>query len=231
MVGIKQIQFFFAGVLFLMMNLQVMGKPILQAPEVFVTEVNSTIIKKYEKFEIFLELRNVKFKNPFDPDDIDLYALFQAPSGKEIRINGFYDDYENVNQWKIRFSPNEIGTYSYRVFVENRGKKGKSEPASFLAIESEHRGWIKPSKINPHYFAHDDGSTYFAVVFTRPGETTGNVSRPLQNIMPIFAIWDIGYGGFVNGTGIIEEELGRYNQEKCGRIDSLLTILEKTILN
>ena len=67
--------------------MQVMGKPILQAPEVFVTEVNSTIIKKYEKFEIFLELRNVKFKNPFDPDDIDLYALFQAPSGKEIPVS------------------------------------------------------------------------------------------------------------------------------------------------
>ena len=137
MVGIKQIQFFFAGVLFLMMNLQVMGKPILQAPEVFVTEVNSTIIKKYEKFEIFLELRNVKFKNPFDPDDIDLYALFQAPSGKEIRINGFYDDYENVNQWKIRFSPNEIGTYSYRVFVKNRGKRGnQNRRLSWLLSQS-----------------------------------------------------------------------------------------------
>lgn len=228
MVGIKQIQFFFAGVLFLMMNLQVMGKPILQAPEVFVSEVNSTIIKKYEKFEIFLELRNVKFKNPFDPDDIDLYALFQAPSGKEIRINGFYDDYENVNQWKIRFSPNEIGTYSYRVFVENRGKKGKSEPASFLAIESEHRGWIKPSKINPHYFAHDDGSTYFAVGVYSPWRNDRKRFETFAKYNAnFFAIWDIGYGGFVNGTGIIEEELGRYNQEKCGRIDSLLTILEK----
>ncbi len=41
-------------------------------------------------------------------------------------------------------------------------------------------------------------------------------------------IWDIGYGGFVNGTGIIEEELGRYNQEKLGRIHSMLAILEKS---
>jgi len=89
-----------------MMNLQVMGKPILQAPEVFVSEVNS-------------------------------YALFQAPSGKEIRINGFYDDYENVNQWKIRFSPNEIGTYSYRVFVKNRGKRGnQNRRLSWLLSQS-----------------------------------------------------------------------------------------------
>ena len=42
----------------------------------------------------------------------------------------------------------------------------------------------------------------------------------------LLALWDITYGGFVNGTGLIEEELGKYNQEKCGRIDSLLTLFE-----
>jgi len=44
----------------------------------------------------------------------------------------------------------------------------------------------------------------------------------------LFAIWDITYGGFVNGTGLIEEELGRYNQLKLGRIDSMLSIFEQS---
>ena len=42
------------------------------------------------------------------------------------------------------------------------------------------------------------------------------------------AIWDIGYGGFVNDQGLIEEELGRYNQKKLGKLDSLMVILEKS---
>ncbi len=60
------------------------------------------------------------------------------------------------------------------------------------------------------------------------GKQQGKISKHMQIIMQIcLAIWDISYGGFVNSTGIIENEPGRYNQEKLGRIDSMLTILEK----
>jgi hypothetical protein len=63
-------------------------------------------------------------ENPFDPEDIDVYTTFTTHSGKEIRINGFYDDYNNADQWKVRFSSAEQGEYSYRLFVADAGGTG-----------------------------------------------------------------------------------------------------------
>ncbi len=197
-------------------------------PVVSVSEINSTTIKKYEKFEINLDLKNVGIENPYNPADIDVYSLFTAPSGKKIKINGFYDDYENANKWKIRFSPNEIGEYQYQAFVKDIGGTGESDISTFRAVESEHHGWIKPSTKNPHYFQHDDGTSYYAVGVYSPWRNDQQRFETFAKYdANLFAIWDITYGGFVNGTGLIEEELGRYNQLKLGRIDSMLTILEK----
>src|SRR6056297_657135 len=76
-------------------------------PEISVLQTNTSTVKKYEKFEINIELKNVKYENPYNPEEIDVYAIFTAPSGKTLRINGFYDDFNGADQWKLRFSPNE----------------------------------------------------------------------------------------------------------------------------
>jgi len=196
-------------------------------PSVKVTGVNTSTVKKYEKFEINLELYDVGIQNPYDPDDINVYSMFTSPSGTTMRINGFYDDYMGVGQWKIRLSPNEVGKWEYQVFVQDAGGVGESSVGELTAVESEHHGCIKPSDKNPHYFVHDDGTSYYAVgVYSPWGNNATRFETFAEHDANLFAIWDIGYGGFINSTGVIEEELGRYNQEKLGRIDSLLTILE-----
>ncbi|MDF1573371.1 MAG: DUF5060 domain-containing protein [Bacteroidales bacterium] len=197
------------------------------SPTVVVAGTNAASVGTYEKFEVYLELDNVVVENPYDPEDIDLYAIFTTPSGREIRINGFYDNYLDADQWKIRFATNETGKHTYRVFVRNAGEEGASEEHGFVATESGHKGWIKPSDVNPHYFMHDDGSTYYGVgVYSPWRNTMERFNTFSEQDANLFAIWDITYGGFVNGTGLIEEELGRYNQLKLGRIDSMLSILE-----
>ncbi len=198
-------------------------------PVVKVSNVNNAKVKKYEKFEMNLDLANVGIENPYDPADIDVYAEFTSPSGKKIKINGFYDNFQGANAWKIRFSPNETGKYDYQVFATDIGGTGKSEPGSFTAIESEHHGWIKPSDNNPHYFEYDDGTSYFGVGVYSPWRNDQERFDTMEkNGVNLMGLWDITYGGFVNGTGLIEEELGRYNQEKLGRMDSLLSIFEKS---
>ncbi len=199
-----------------------------ESPKVKIAGTNTTRVKKYEKFEVLLDLDNVGIDNPYNPEDIDVYAQFTTPSGKKIRINGFYDNSYNADQWKVRFSPGEVGDYTYQLFVSDVGGSGESGTAKFTAIESEHHGWIKPSTVNPHYFVHEDGTTYYGVGVYSPWR---NDMQRFDNLAEhnanLFAIWDITYGGFVNGTGLIEEELGRYNQLKLGRIDSMLIILEE----
>ncbi len=196
-------------------------------PEIRILDTNTERVGRYEKFEVFLDMDRVGIANPYDPEDIDVYARFTAPSGREIRINGFYDDHLGADQWKLRFSPDETGIYSYRLYVNDAGGTGESEEASFTAVESGHHGWIRPSAVNPHYFVHDDGTSYYGVgVYSPWRNTMERFDHMADHAANFFAIWDITYGGYVNGTGLIEEELGRYNQLKVGRIDSMLTILE-----
>ena len=81
---------------------------------------------------------------------------------------------------------------------------------------------------NPHYFTHDDGTSFYAVAVYSPwGNSQKVFDTYTDNGANLLAIWDIDYGGFVNDAGIIENKLGQYNQEKLGKIDSLLSILEK----
>ncbi len=198
-------------------------------PTVNIAGTNTSKVKKYEKFEVRLDLKNVGIENPYNPDDIDVWAFFTSPSGKKMKINGFYDNYEGANQWKIRFSPNETGEYKYQAFVRDAGGTGESSINTFIATESEHHGWIKPSVKNPHYFVRDDGTSYYGVgVYSPWGNDQSRFDTFAKNNANLFAIWDIGYGGFVNDAGLIEEELGRYNQRKLGKIDSLIVILEKS---
>ncbi|MFC2126612.1 DUF5060 domain-containing protein [Bacteroidota bacterium] len=198
-------------------------------PSVKVISVNKSTVKKYEKFELNLDLESVNIHNPYDPEDIDIRAWFKSPGGDTTWINGFYDDYMEVNQWKLRFSPNLVGKWEYCISVRDAAGIGYSPKASFAVVDSEHHGWIKPSVKNPHYFMHDDGTSYYAVGVYSPWRNDENRLKTFAEYNAnLFAIWDIGYGGFVNSTGIIEEELGKYNQMKLGRIDSLLTILESS---
>lgn len=199
-----------------------------KSPVIRITGTNATKVKKYEKFEVLLDLENVEIENPYDPEDIIVNALFTAPSGQIIRINGFYDDYGNAGQWKVRFSPAEEGEYSYQLFVNDAGSAGETSVAHFTSIDSEHHGWIRPSTVNPHYFVYEDGTSYYGVgVYSPWRNNLQRFDHMAKYDASLFAIWDITYGGFVNGTGLIEEELGRYNQLKLHRIDSLLSILEE----
>jgi len=197
-------------------------------PEIMISGVNTETVKKYEKFEVKLALKNVEIQNPYDPADIDVYAIFTSPSGENIKVNGFFDDYKGAGKWKIRFSPRETGEYKFRFFVKDGSETGESSVSSFISIESEHHGWIKPSVKNPHYFTHDDGTSFYAVAVYSPwGNSQKVFDTYVDNGANLLAIWDIDYGGFVNDAGIIENKLGQYNQEKLGKIDSLLSILEK----
>jgi hypothetical protein len=197
-----------------------------------VDHVNTTTVALYEKFEAVINLGDVSYINPYDPDEIDLQAVFTAPSGKEWPIFGFYDDHLNRGEWKIRFSPNEAGLWHYTLTAKTATATEQSIAYQFTAVTSEHHGWIRVSSENPHYLVYDDGTVYYGVGMYTPWRNTIATFDILEEYgANLFGIWNIMYGGLVNGTGIIEEELGRYNQLKCGRIDTLLLISEERGLN
>ena len=67
-------------------------------PKISVLSTNAESVRLYEKFEAILQLQDAAYMNPYNPDEIDIRAMFISPSGKEWEIYGFYDNFNNCDQ-------------------------------------------------------------------------------------------------------------------------------------
>lgn len=147
-------------------------------------------IPKYDKLEItfFLSTSATNPQWPYDPNTppglvsgqgVTADAVFSAPSGKVSTQPAFY--YQNYDYqlktccafmgpdwiyptnnyfWKVRFSPNETGTWSYKINVQDAGGSVSSQTYTFTVVSSSNKGFIKVSQTDPRYFEFADG-TYF----------------------------------------------------------------------
>ncbi|MEN8156890.1 MAG: DUF5060 domain-containing protein [Bacteroidota bacterium] len=194
-----------------------------------VESVNSETPGLYERHEIDVILLDADYDNPYDPDQLDLSAQFTSPTGKVWEINGYYDNYNNVNQWKIRFSPNETGEWRYTLKVIDRVDTATTSEYTLNAVESNHKGWIRVSEKNPHYFEYDNGSSFYGVGAYYPwpqGDVVAMLDRLQATGSNFWALMNMPYD---NGT-IFESDksgLGRYDQLQCGWMEHLLELSEE----
>lgn len=104
----------------------------------------------YEKVELSFEMG--RYENPYDPTVIDVYAEFVSPNGKPFRVNGFY--YEGYgfspsgkrevasrqregDCWKIRFTPDEVGSWTYTIHAVDASGKTKVDSAGDRPLKFE----------------------------------------------------------------------------------------------
>ena len=195
-----------------------------QSPQVSVQSVNSESVGLYEKFEVNVCIENVNYSNAYDPNEVDLRAVFTAPSGKVWEIFGFYDNYNSVNQWKVRFAANEPGNWNYYLTLNSNSGQAQSAVSSFETVDSDYHGWIRVSPINRHYFIHDDGTPFYGVGPYYPWNVNNSSTGLGQLEASECNFW--GYWNIMYDTGEIIESmnsgLSRYDQPKCGRIDQLI---------
>jgi hypothetical protein len=65
--------------------------------------------------------------------------------------------------WKVRFSPNQTGTWQYRLSAQDAGGSYQTSPQSFTVVASNDPGFIKVSATDRRYFEFDDGRPFFAI--------------------------------------------------------------------
>ena len=119
---------------------------------------NTDPVPKYEKFELQANWDGSgRYGNPFNPDEIRLWAVFSAPSGKQWTIPGFW----NGSGWRVRFSPNEAGSWSYYVKVVDFSGTHESGVFSFECNPSNLHGWLEVSDHDPHYLQYEDRTSFF----------------------------------------------------------------------
>ncbi len=206
-----------------------------KVPLVTIAGVNVRSVGRYEKFEITLDLAEDSWSNPYDPDQLDLYAIFRAPDGDSVRINGFYDNYQNSDSWKIRFSPDQIGQWEYRVYATDIDGTGSSEVNYFTTTQSIRHGCLQVSPDNPHYLIHQDGTPFYGIAAYYPWGVTNDANGLglLESCGGnLFGYWNGNYDGAGNGGGIYQIEsvqsgIGHYDQRKCARVDEILEWAEE----
>lgn len=137
---------------------------------------NRATVPRFEKFELTLDL-SATYDNPFDPEDIAVWADLTSPQGGRVRINGFLDrpytrrlegDTERLEPagepvWRIRFAPDAVGTWRYRVHAKDRTGTVSLPEARFRATSSSNPGFVRRSRRNPAVFAFEGERPFFAV--------------------------------------------------------------------
>jgi len=179
----------------------------------------------YEKLEISFNL-NADYINPFDPDEIDVTVDFTSPSGKKWLIHGFYD-YSFGTLWKIRFSPDETGKWSYTISAHDKNGSATSGIQSFVAVKSNKKGPVQVAA-NKRYLKHSDGSEFYGIGLWyndsyaefNHGQVKGEELDYLKSLGINFI------GSFITPLETMGSGLGRYDQNICGRLDELIGMCE-----
>ena len=80
--------------------------------------------------------------------------------------------------WKIRFSPDEAGTWQYYIKAQDKTGTTQTESLSFPVTASDSHGFIRASKTDPRYFEYADG-TYFPALGINYG-SSGRTHLPTK---------------------------------------------------
>lgn len=167
--GNIRIRFFAFFLLFLEFNTTSYGQTI----DLQNANISTNNAAKYQKMEWTIQMSSPTFVNPYDYDEINIKTTLVSPSGKEKVIDGFFMQDFNLNEtngnltpinqgvFKIRFSPDETGTWNYTIRVDSKYGSDALAPASFTCTDSAEKGFIRVSPAN--YLHYDDGSQYIPI--------------------------------------------------------------------
>jgi hypothetical protein len=123
-------------------------------------------------------------------------------------------------EWRVRFTPTEIGEYRLRIVARDRTGEATSAPVSFTVAPSASRGFVRVSRDDPRYFAFEDGSPYVPIGHDVPlGLSDVRACFPRMRAVGenatyfILCPYDLSYEW---------DRLGVYDLERAARIDRVI---------
>ena len=104
------------------------------------------------------------FSNPFDRDDVAVYATVQTPSGAQETVYGFVFAHDRARaryDWRIRYAPRELGLYAYDVHIRTRKGEAGTGPFTLNVVDDGAPGFIGVSAADPTLFEYARGLFYY----------------------------------------------------------------------
>lgn len=212
---------------------------------------NGETIPQYGKFELTCPV-DTYYANPYDPKVVDVQGHFTAPDGTTYDIPGFfYQAFERhqddkgherlvptgMPQWKVRFSPQGQGKYSYYMTIRD-GAERRSQAGSFTAgPPTDPRGLVRVSKNDGLYFEFDNGEWFYPIgqnvrdgnVWLAEGGQPGTYEidyyfpKMVQTGMNFVRTWMCAWWTAIEWSGKYDGSryhgLGRYSQPNAWRLD------------
>ena len=210
-----------------------------QAPVFNSVTPNTTTPLKLDKFELDINLTAV-YTNPYDYDNIDVQCIFFAPGGRKDTIDGFFMQGYNLNgdnsltvtgagSFKVRYAPNETGTWSYVLSCTNTSGTTTQPVQTFQCVSSTAVGFIRKNTTN--YLNFDNGKQYIPIGenmgwqhnnvisdytdwLTKLSDNNGNFIRVWMSDWAFALEWKNGNNGFLG--------LKNYKQTSAYYLDWLL---------
>lgn len=166
----------------------------LPPPTIGGVSLDRTELPRYESLEMKVALK-ASYGNPYDVREVSLDGVFTGPDGLKMNIPGFWN---GKDSWRVRFTPSQVGEWSYELVVTDRG--GSSQPAQgkFNVTPSDPstssgqalHGWIQVGKaVDPayssRYLVYQDGTPFYGVGYDEAlNILTGGFS--LDRGVPVF---------------------------------------------
>ena len=215
-------------------------------PPVIANVMAEETAERYKKYEITVEVA-AEYTNPYDFDDFHLYGEFVTPSGKRQLVDGFYRENFRIHisnkgdqlfphgkpEWKIRFTPKEIGTYSFHVAgVDRKGRRNEFPVKTFRVTESDSNGSIRVSSTDPNYLQFDSGRKFYGIGYAAHFWGDTHILTFLKHYITQLAFFGANYTSInlenIQDCGFKLEtaRLGWYNQENSCKLDYIIEIAE-----
>ncbi len=141
-------------------------------------------LRRYETLEVKIDL-DATYDNPFDPQQISVEAEIISPSGKTLKVPGFFaQDFERIASqgareilrkvgepyFAVRFTPTEVGTYRYRIVVtgyetNDAGKEKRQISSQWFTLKvspnPQAKGFVRRGRF--WHLRFDDGTPFVPV--------------------------------------------------------------------
>ena len=136
-------------------------------------------VPQYEKVELTFPYTG-SYSNPNDPSQVDVEAVFTAPSGLQQKVPGFFfQDFTRSgsaeketltyvpgsDSWKIRYAPSEIGAYSYVVTLTDATGTTTLGSGTFNVTPSTNPGFIRAVGL---HLQRDNGQMFIPLGINAP---------------------------------------------------------------
>ncbi len=151
------------------------------------TTQNTQRLMPYQVFELTFEHPG-RYRDP--TWDVTIEVSFTAPSGKKVRVGGFFYGSSQAQKpvlrgkpgtrdassvwpcdpadlWKARFAPAELGHWKFAYTFRAPDGREASGSGSFEVVRGRvhQKGFVRVSPHNPFRFVFDDGTPYFPIGF------------------------------------------------------------------